>query len=100
MAPGSVIVDLAAETGGNCELTQPGQVIEHNGVTIIGTTNLPSTLPIHASQMYAKNIQNLLGVLLNKDGALILNMDDDIVAGTVITKDGAVLHAGTKARMG
>jgi NAD(P) transhydrogenase subunit alpha len=100
MAPGSVIVDLAAETGGNCELTQPGKVITHNGVTIIGTTNLPSTLPIHASQMYAKNIQNLLGVLLNKDGALILNMDDDIVAGTVITKDGQVLHEGTKARMG
>lgn len=100
MAPGSVIVDLAAETGGNCELTQPGKIIEHNGVTIIGTTNLPSTLPIHSSQMYAKNIQNLLGVLLNKDGALVLNMDDDIVAGTVITKDGEVLHAGTKARMG
>ena len=100
MAPGSVIVDLAAETGGNCELTQPGQVIEHNGVTIIGTTNLPSTIPIHASQMYAKNIQNLLALLLNKDGALVLNMDDDIVAGTVITKDGQVLHEGTRARMG
>jgi NAD(P) transhydrogenase subunit alpha len=100
MAPGSVIVDLAAETGGNCELTQPGQIIQHNGVTIIGTVNVPSTLPIHASQMYAKNIQNLLGVLLNKDGALILNMDDDIVAGTVITKDGQVLHEGTRARMG
>ena len=100
MAAGSVIVDLAAETGGNCELTQPGQVIEHNGVTIIGTTNLPSTIPIHASQMYAKNIQNLLALLLNQDGALVLNMDDDIVAGTVITKDGQVLHEGTRARMG
>jgi NAD(P) transhydrogenase subunit alpha len=99
MAPGSVIVDLAAETGGNCELTQPGKIIDHNGVTIIGTMNLPSALPIHASQMYAKNIQNLLGVLLTKQGELILNMDDDIVAGTVITKDGEVLHEGTKARM-
>lgn len=99
MAPGSVIVDLAAETGGNCELTQPGKVIDHKGVTIIGTTNLPSTLPIHASQMYAKNIQNLLGVLLNKQGELVLNMDDDIVAGTVITNNGEVLHEGTKARM-
>jgi NAD(P) transhydrogenase subunit alpha len=99
MAPGSVIVDLAAETGGNCELTQPGKVIEHNGVTIIGTTNLPSTLPVHASQMYAKNIQNLLEVLLNKSGALVLDMNDDIVAGTVITKDGEVLHEGTRARM-
>jgi H+-translocating NAD(P) transhydrogenase subunit alpha len=99
MAPGSVIVDLAAETGGNCELTQPGKVIEHNGVTIIGTTNLPSLLPVHASQMYAKNIQNLLAILLNKSGALVLNMEDDIVAGTVITKDGEVLHEGTRARM-
>ncbi|HET7055364.1 MAG TPA: NAD(P)(+) transhydrogenase (Re/Si-specific) subunit alpha, partial [Thermomicrobiales bacterium] len=100
MAPGSVIVDLAAETGGNCELTQPGKVIDHNGVTIIGTLNLPSTLPIHASQMYAKNIQNLLALMLDKDGALILNMDDDIVAGTVITYNGQVLHEGTRARMG
>jgi NAD(P) transhydrogenase subunit alpha len=100
MAPGSVIVDLAAETGGNCELTQPGKVIDHNGVTIIGTLNLPSTLPIHASQMYAKNIQNLLALMLDKDGALILNMEDDIVAGTVITYNGQVLHEGTRARMG
>jgi NAD(P) transhydrogenase subunit alpha len=100
MAPGSVIVDLAAETGGNCELTQPGQIIDHNGVTIIGTLNLPSTLPIHASQMYAKNIQNLLALMINKDGALVLNMDDDIVAGTVITHNGQVLHEGTRARMG
>jgi NAD(P) transhydrogenase subunit alpha len=100
MAPGSVIVDLAAETGGNCELTQPGKVIVHNGVTIIGTTNLPSTVPIHASQMYAKNIQNLLGVLLDKSGALVLNMEDDIATGTVITHNGQVLHEGTKSRMG
>jgi NAD(P) transhydrogenase subunit alpha len=100
MAPGSIIVDIAAERGGNCELTQPGKVIDHNGVTIIGTLNLPSTLPIHASQMYAKNIQNLLALMLDKDGALILNMDDDIVAGTVITYNGQVLHEGTRARMG
>ena len=99
MAAGSVIVDLAAETGGNCELTQPGKVIEHNGVTIIGTINLPSLLPIHASQMYAKNIQNLLGVLLDKEGALNLNMEDEIVAGTVITLDGEIVHEGTKARI-
>jgi NAD(P) transhydrogenase subunit alpha len=95
MAPGSVIVDLAAETGGNCELTQPGKVILHNGVTIIGTINLPSTVPIHASQMYAKNIQNLLGVLLDKSGALVLNMEEDIATGTVITHNGQVLQEGT-----
>jgi NAD(P) transhydrogenase subunit alpha len=99
MSAGSVIVDLAAETGGNCELTQPGRIIEHNGVTIIGTLNLPSLLPIHASQMYAKNIQNLLGVLLDKSGAFHLNMEDEIVAGTVITHEGELLHEGTRARM-
>jgi len=100
MTTGSVIVDLAAETGGNCELTQPGKTIVHNGVTIIGTLNLPSQLPVHASQMYAKNIQNLLGVLLDKGGALALNMDDEIVAGTIITRGGEVIHQGTRARMG
>lgn len=99
MAAGSVIVDLAAETGGNCELTEAGEVVEHKGVTIIGTLNLPSHLPIHASQMYAKNIQNLLGVLLDKEGALNLNMEDEIVAGTVITRDGEIVHEGTKARI-
>jgi len=100
MGSGSVIVDLAAETGGNCELTQPGQVISHNGVTIIGTLNVPSLLPVHASQMYAKNIQNLLGVLLDKNGALALNSDDEIVAGTIITRGGEIVHAGTRSRMG
>jgi NAD(P) transhydrogenase subunit alpha len=100
MATGSVIVDLAAETGGNCELTQPGKTIEHNGVTIIGTLNVPSTLPVHASQMYSKNIQNLLGVLLDKNGVLTLNMEDDILAGTIITTGGDVVHQGTRQRMG
>jgi NAD(P) transhydrogenase subunit alpha len=100
MATGSVIVDLAAETGGNCELTQPGKTINHKGVTIIGTLNVPSTLPVHASQMYSKNIQNLLGVLLDKGGILTLNMDDDILAGTIITTGGEVVHQGTRQRMG
>jgi H+-translocating NAD(P) transhydrogenase subunit alpha len=100
MAAGSVIVDLASETGGNCELTEPGKVVNHNGVTIIGTLNLPSLVPIHASQMYAKNIQNLLAVLLDKSGALALNMEDEIVAGTIITRGGEVVHAGTRTRMG
>ena len=100
MPNGAVIVDLAAETGGNCELTQPGKVINHNGVTIIGTLNLPSLLPVHSSGMYSKNIQNLLGILLDKGGAISLNMDDDIVAGTIITRGGEVIHEGTRARMG
>lgn len=100
MAIGSVIVDLAAETGGNCELTEPGKTINHNGVTIIGTLNVPSTMPVHASQMYSKNLQNLLGVILDKQGVLTLNMEDDILAGTIITTGGEVVHQGTRQRMG
>jgi NAD(P) transhydrogenase subunit alpha len=99
MHAGSVIVDLAAETGGNCELTVRGEIVQRQGVTIIGLTNLPSLLPVHASQMYSKNLQNLLALLLDNEGMLTLNMDDDIVAGTVITHDGELIHAGTKARM-
>jgi NAD(P) transhydrogenase subunit alpha len=99
MAPGSVIVDLAAETGGNCELTVPGQIVERNGVTIIGLLNLPSTMPVHASQMYAKNVQNLLALMIDKSGAFTINMDDDIIANTIITRDGQVLHQGTLQRL-
>jgi NAD(P) transhydrogenase subunit alpha len=99
MPAGSVIVDLAAETGGNCELTQPGQIVEADGVTIIGITNLPSTMPVHASQMYSKNITNLAALLIAKDGSFVLNMDDDIVANMLITHNGQLIHAGTKARM-
>lgn len=99
MAAGSVIVDLAAETGGNCELTVPGEIVERHGVTIIGLLNLPSTIPVHASQMYAKNIQNLLALLIDKDGSLSFDMNDEIVRGTIITQNGEVLHEGTKARL-
>jgi NAD(P) transhydrogenase subunit alpha len=99
MAPGSVIVDLAAETGGNCELTQPGEIVQRHGVTIIGLTNLPSTLPVHASQMYSKNMQNLLALMIGKDGAFTIDMNDDIVNQTIITHDGEVLHQGTLARL-
>jgi NAD(P) transhydrogenase subunit alpha len=91
MNPGSMIVDLAAEKGGNCELTQPGQTIVHNGVTIYGPVNLPSELPVHASQMYSKNIQTLLGHFV-KDGALVLDFEDDITKGTVVTHGGAIVH--------
>ena len=99
MRPGSVIVDLAAETGGNCEATKPGEVVEHNGVTIIGTLNLPSTMPTHASQMYAKNVQNLLALMV-KDGNLAIDFGDDIVKGTCLTRDGEILHEPTRARLG
>ena len=85
MRPGSVIVDLAAETGGNCELTQPGSEIEEAGVTIVGTTNLPSTMPTHASQLLSRNMASLLGLLV-KDGELALDWDDEIVAGACVTR--------------
>jgi NAD(P) transhydrogenase subunit alpha len=96
MKPGSVIVDLAAETGGNTELTQAGKVIDVDGVRIDGTTNIPSTMPYHASQMYSRNIQSLLGLMLTKEGKLNLDMNDDVIKGTVITKDGNVVHEQTK----
>jgi NAD(P) transhydrogenase subunit alpha len=96
MKPGSVIVDLAAETGGNTELTQAGKVIDVDGVRIDGTTNIPSTMPYHASQMYSRNIQSLLGLLITKEGKLNLDMNDDVIKGTVITKDGEVVHEQTK----
>ena len=85
MRPGSVIVDLAAETGGNCELTKPGEEIVVNDVTIVGTTNLPSAMPAHASQLLSRNIVALLGLLV-KDGALALHWDDEIVAGSCVTR--------------
>ena len=92
MSPGSVVVDLAAERGGNCELTQADEtVVTDSGVTILGPTNLPSTVPYHASQMYAKNISTLL-LHLVKEGALALDMDDEITAGTLVSRDGAVVH--------
>jgi H+-translocating NAD(P) transhydrogenase subunit alpha len=94
MRPGSVIVDLAAETGGNCELTEAGKTVVKHGVTIVGTTNLPSTMPYHASQMYSRNIASLLALFL-KDGKATLDMSDEVVKGTVITQGGSVVHEAT-----
>jgi proton-translocating NAD(P)+ transhydrogenase subunit alpha len=85
MRPGSVIVDLAAETGGNCELTAPGEEIVHGGVTIVGRLNLPSEMPYHASQLYARNVQALLS-LLAPEGELNLDFDDEIIAGACVTR--------------
>jgi H+-translocating NAD(P) transhydrogenase subunit alpha len=91
MAPGSVIVDIAAERGGNCELTRAGETIVHNGVSILGPVNLPSTIPYHASQMYAKNIATFLKYLI-KDGKIALNREDEIVRETLVTHGGEVVH--------
>jgi len=95
MRPGSVIVDLAAETGGNSELTKAGEVIQVGGVTIDGTRNLPSTMPVHASQLYSKNVTTLL-LLLVKDGALKLDFNDEIVKGACVTYDGAIVNPRAK----
>jgi len=85
MRPGSVIVDLAAESGGNCELTEPGSEIVESGVTIVGLTNLPSTMATHASQLLSRNVASLVGLFV-RDGELVIDWDDEIVSGSCVTK--------------
>jgi NAD(P) transhydrogenase subunit alpha len=99
MRPGSVIVDLAAETGGNCELTRPGQVIEVEGVWVDGTTNVPSTMAFHASLLYAHNVTNLLQYLVS-DGELKLDFEDEITAGCCLTHAGQVINERARQLMG
>ena len=99
MAPGSVIVDLAAERGGNCELTKPGEIVEDGGVTIIGPLNIPSTVPYHASQMYAKNITTFFLNMI-KEGALVLDTEDEIVRDTMVARDGDVVSPVVREALG
>jgi H+-translocating NAD(P) transhydrogenase subunit alpha len=99
MRPGSVIVDLAAEQGGNCALTEPGQDVVRHGVTIMGPTNLPSTMPFHASQMYARTVTSFLAHLL-RDGTVQLELDDDLTRGPLVTHRGEVVHPAVKAALG
>ena len=95
MAPGSIIVDLAAETGGNCELTVAGQtIVSDNGVSIVGTVNLPSTVAADASSLYSKNVQTLLDYFI-KDAAIALDMEDEIIAGTALVHNGTIVHKPT-----
>jgi NAD(P) transhydrogenase subunit alpha len=98
MRPGSVIVDLAAESGGNCEATRPGQVVELGGVFVDGTRNVPSTVAGHASQLYARNVQNLL-LYLVKDGAVSLDFEDDIVKGACVTHNGEIVHPQARQQL-
>jgi NAD(P) transhydrogenase subunit alpha len=91
MALGSVIVDLAAERGGNCELTRADETVVEHGVTILGPTNLPATVPYHASQMYAKNVSSFL-LHLVEDGRLKLDLEDEITEQTLLTRGGEVVH--------
>jgi H+-translocating NAD(P) transhydrogenase subunit alpha len=94
MKPGSVIIDLAAEAGGNCALTVPDQtIVSPNGVTIVGTTNLPATMPADASRLYSRNVYALLSPWI-KDGAIAIDMDDEVAKGSVVTRDGNVLIGG------
>ncbi|MHB8636146.1 MAG: NAD(P) transhydrogenase subunit alpha [Fimbriimonadaceae bacterium] len=91
MAPGSVIVDLAAERGGNCELTKPGETVEYHGVRILGPLNLPSRLATNASQLFSKNVQSFL-LNMVKDGAIAMDLDDPIVSGSLVAKGGEIVH--------
>jgi NAD(P) transhydrogenase subunit alpha len=96
MIPGSVVVDLAAERGGNCELTRPDETVHHKGVIIIGPSNPPALVPYHASQMYSKNIVTFLTHLLGKTGAqqasLPIDTSDEITRETLLTQNGSVVH--------
>ena len=97
MKPGSVIIDLAASTGGNCELTKDNQTVIHNGVKIIGNSQLPTDMPTDASRMYGKNMINFLKLIITKEGAMNLNWEDDIVKGTAVTHGKEIVHERVKA---
>ena len=97
MKPGSVIVDLAGEAGGNCELSEPGQTVIRHDVKILAPLNVPSTLAEHASQLYARNIQALLGLMISGEGQLALDFDDEVIAGACITRDGEIVHEAARA---
>ena len=99
MKPGSVVVDLAGEAGGNCELTEPGQTVIRHDVKIVAPLNVPSTMAEHASQLYARNIEALLGLMV-KEGALALDFDDEVIAGACVTRGGEIVHEGAKAAAG
>ncbi len=97
MKPGSVIVDLAGEAGGNCELSVPGQSVIRHDVKILAPLNVPSTMAEHASQLYARNIQALLGLMISDEGAIELDFEDEVIAGACITRGGEIVHQGAKA---
>ena len=96
MRPGAVIIDTAAESGGNCELTQAGKTVREHGVTIMGPQNLPARVSFHSSQMYAKNLHSFLALLVDKDGALVREFDDEILAASLLVHAGEVRHGPTR----
>ena len=100
MKPGAVIVDLAGEAGGNCELSEPGETVVRHDVTVTAPLNVPSTMAEHASQLYARNVQSLLGLMTGEDGQLELDWDDEIIAGACITRGGEIVHEGARKAAG
>ena len=100
MSPGSVIVDLAGEAGGNCELSEAGKTVVEDGVKVIAPMNLPSEMATHASQLYSKNVENLLGLLVDDDGSLRLDFEDEIVTGACITHEGEIVNERAREAAG
>jgi NAD(P) transhydrogenase subunit alpha len=100
MKPGSVIVDMAGESGGNCELSEPGETVVKHDVTIAAPLNLPGDMPDHASQLYSRNVSSLLELMVGDDGALKLDFEDAVIAGACITRDGEIVHEGAKQAVG
>jgi NAD(P) transhydrogenase subunit alpha len=101
MRPGSIIVDLAVERGGNAELARPGEIVSHNGVRIFGKLNLPGSVPVNASSLYARNLQAFVEPLIDKEKkTLAINWDDELVKGTLIARNGAIVNAMIAERLG
>jgi NAD(P) transhydrogenase subunit alpha len=100
MQPGSVIIDLAGESGGNCELSKAGETVIENGVKIIAPLHLPSEMATHASQLYAKNVENLLKLLVSEEGALNIDFDDEVVAGACLTHEGEIKNERAREAAG
>ncbi len=100
MKRGAVIVDLAVEAGGNCELSELGKIVEKNGVTIVGLPNLPATVPVHASELYSKNVLNMVKLLVGKDGALATDFKDEVLAGSLLAHQGRIVHEATAKALG
>jgi H+-translocating NAD(P) transhydrogenase subunit alpha len=100
MKPGSAIVDLAAETGGNCELTKAGETVVHNGVMVLGPVNLPASMPYHASQMFSKNLVTFVMEMRDKEGNLNLNWENEVLDGVCVTFQNEVRHGPTQEALG
>src|SRR2546421_58782 len=100
MKPGSVVVDLAGEQGGNCELSEPGRTITAHDVKILAPLNVPSTMAEHASQLYGRNIESLLGLMISEEGQLELDFEDEVIAGACITRGGEIVHEGARQAAG